>query len=151
MPGTGTYRGTDACVDGRSVHSRLHGTRFHGQEIDGLGPFNYVASVRFGEDLRPVQSERAMMQYLNAPPERPLLAYVTTELAKWMGSIEQEESDKYVMLGCAIINALLGKVSIDGVEDLTSQLIGIKQVEEFKQRRRGLRRLVMQVKAERRE
>lgn len=67
----------------------------------------YVAAVRFGEDLRPAQSERAMMQYLNAHPEQPLLAYVTTELAKWMGSIEQEESDKYVMLGCAnLVNCI---------------------------------------------
>jgi hypothetical protein len=67
----------------------------------------YVAAVRFGEDLPPAQSERAMMQYLNAHPERPLLAYVTTELTKWMSGIEPEDSDKYVMLGCAsLVNCI---------------------------------------------
>lgn len=67
----------------------------------------YVAAVRFGEDLPPAQSERAMMQYLNAHPEQPLLAYVTTELTKWIGRIEQEDSDKYVMLGCAnLVNCI---------------------------------------------
>ena len=67
----------------------------------------YVAAVRFGEDLPPAQSERAMMQYLDAHPERPLLAYVTTELTKWMGRIEQEDSDKYVMLGCGnLVNCI---------------------------------------------
>ena len=67
----------------------------------------YVAAVRFGEDLSPAQSERAMKQYLDAHPERPLLAYITTELAKWLGSIVPEESDKYVMLGCAnLVNCI---------------------------------------------
>ena len=60
----------------------------------------YVAAVRFGEDLPPTQSARAMQQYLNAHPERPLLAYVTTELTAWLGSATPDESDKYVMLGC---------------------------------------------------
>lgn len=67
----------------------------------------YVAAVRFGEDLPPAQRERAMMQYLNAHLEQPLLAYVTTELTKWMGGIEQMDSDKYVMLGCAnLVNCI---------------------------------------------
>ena len=67
----------------------------------------YMAAVRFGEDLSPAQSERAMMQYLDAHPERPLLAYITTELAKWLGSVTPDESDKYVMLGCAnLVNCI---------------------------------------------
>lgn len=67
----------------------------------------YVAAVRFGEDLSPAQSQRAMMQYLNAHPEKQLLAYVTTELTKWLSSIAPDESDKYVMLGCAnLVNCI---------------------------------------------
>jgi hypothetical protein len=67
----------------------------------------YVAAVRFGEDLPPAQSQRAMMQYLNAHPEKQLLAYVTTELTKWLGSVAPDESDTYVMLGCAnLVNCI---------------------------------------------
>ena len=66
----------------------------------------YVAAVRFGEDLSSAQSERAMMQYLKAHPE-PLLAYIKTELAKWLGSVATDESDKYVMLGCVnLVNCI---------------------------------------------
>jgi hypothetical protein len=58
----------------------------------------YIATVRFGEDLSPVQRQRAMMQYLEAHPEKPLLAHVTDELNKWLASITPEATDNYVML-----------------------------------------------------
>lgn len=67
----------------------------------------YVAAVRFGEDLPPAQSQRAMMQYLSAHPEKQLLAYVTTEVTKWLSSVAPDESDKYVMLGCTnLVNCI---------------------------------------------
>ena len=62
----------------------------------------YVATVRFGEDLSPAQRQRAMTQYLEAHPEKPLLAYVTGELNKWLATIAPEATDNYVML--AVIN-----------------------------------------------
>ena len=58
----------------------------------------YVATVRFGEDLSPAQRQRAMMQYLESHPEKPLLAYVTDELNKWLARIVPEDTDNYVML-----------------------------------------------------
>ena len=58
----------------------------------------YVATVRFGEDLSPAQRQHAMMQYLESHPEKPLLAYVTDELNKWLASISPEDTDNYVML-----------------------------------------------------
>ena len=58
----------------------------------------YVATVRFGEDLSPAQSQRAMKQYLETHPEKPLLAYVTDELNKWLVRIAPEDTDNYVML-----------------------------------------------------
>ena len=58
----------------------------------------YVATVRFGEDLSPAQRQRAMMQYLEAHPEKPLLAHVTDELNKWLASTGPENPDNYVML-----------------------------------------------------
>src|SRR5471030_2790448 len=58
----------------------------------------YVATVRFGEDLAPVQRQRAMTQYLDSHPEKPLLTYVTGELNKWLAGITPEATDNYVML-----------------------------------------------------
>jgi hypothetical protein len=58
----------------------------------------YVATVRFGEDLSPAQRQRAMAQYLKTHPEKPLLAYVTDELNKWLTRIAPEDTDNYVML-----------------------------------------------------
>lgn len=58
----------------------------------------YVATVRFGEDLSPAQSQHAMKQYLETHPEKPLLAYVTDELNKWLARIDPEDTDNYVML-----------------------------------------------------
>jgi len=58
----------------------------------------YVATVRFGEDLKPVQRQRAMMQYLEAHPEKLLLAHVTDELNKSLAAVAPETTDNYVML-----------------------------------------------------
>ena len=58
----------------------------------------YVATVRFGEDLALAQRQRAMTQYLESHPEKPLLAYVTDELNKWLAGITPEATDNYVML-----------------------------------------------------
>lgn len=58
----------------------------------------YVATVRFGDDLRPKQRQRAMAQYLESHPEKPLLTHVTDELNKWFAGVTPEETDKYVML-----------------------------------------------------
>lgn len=67
----------------------------------------YVATVRFGEDLAPAQRQRAMMQYLESHPEKPLLAYVTDELNKWLAGITPEASDKYVMLAAMnVVNCI---------------------------------------------
>jgi hypothetical protein len=41
------------------------------------------------------------MHYLSARPGTQLLAYATSELAKWLGSVAPDESDKYIRLGCA--------------------------------------------------
>jgi hypothetical protein len=58
----------------------------------------YVATVRFGEDLAPAQRQRAMTQYLDSHPEKPLLTYVTGELNKWLAGTTPAATDNYVML-----------------------------------------------------
>ena len=67
----------------------------------------YVATVRFGEGLGPAQRQRAMTQYLETHPEKPLLAYVTDELNKWLANIAPEATDNYVMLaGMNFVNCI---------------------------------------------
>jgi hypothetical protein len=61
----------------------------------------YVGAVRFGEDLGREQSDRAMVQYIKDHPEKDLLAFVTTELNKWLATIVPEETDKFVILASA--------------------------------------------------
>ena len=58
----------------------------------------YVANVRFGNDLSPVQRQRAVKEYLEAHPEETLLAHVTAELNNWLAGITPKETDNYVML-----------------------------------------------------
>ncbi len=58
----------------------------------------YVATVRLGEDLSAKQRQRAMTQYIESHPEKPLLAHVTGELNKWLASVPPKLTDKYVML-----------------------------------------------------
>jgi hypothetical protein len=60
----------------------------------------HVATVQFEEGLSPAQRERALAQYLDAHPEKPLLAYVTGELNKWLAGIDPEATDNYLMLAC---------------------------------------------------
>ncbi|PWF47847.1 hypothetical protein C7C56_013360 [Massilia glaciei] len=65
----------------------------------------YIAAVRVGEDmgrLGPGQNTRAMKKYLITFPEKPLLAFVTTELSKWLAGVAPEETDSHIML--SIVN-----------------------------------------------
>jgi len=54
--------------------------------------------ARFGDDLSENLRTRSMLQYIEAHPEKELLAYVQVETANWLNRIVPEESDKYVML-----------------------------------------------------
>ena len=58
----------------------------------------FSAIARFGDDLSENLRTRSMLQYIEAHPEKELLAYVQVETANWLNRIVPEESDKYVML-----------------------------------------------------
>lgn len=58
----------------------------------------YIAAVKSGENLSPEHSDRALKKYISAHPEQPLLAYVMTETAAWLGRVVPEETDKYIIL-----------------------------------------------------
>jgi hypothetical protein len=58
----------------------------------------FSAIATFGDDLSENLRNRSMQQYIEAHPEKELLAYVQVETANWLNRIVPEESDKYVML-----------------------------------------------------
>lgn len=67
----------------------------------------YVAAVKFGERLSPALSDRALQKYIAAHPEQPLLAFVMSEMAAWLGRVTPEETDKYIMLTAAnLVNCI---------------------------------------------
>lgn len=58
----------------------------------------FSAIATFGNDLNETLGNRSMRQYIDAHPEKELLAYMQVETANWLNRIVPEESDKYVML-----------------------------------------------------
>lgn len=56
------------------------------------------ATVNFAEGLGTALAGQSVAQCINAHPEQYLFAYVTTEVTEWLGKVQPEESDKYVML-----------------------------------------------------
>ena len=72
----------------------------------------YVGAVRFGEDLPAGLRERAMAQYIEAHPEKELLAFVHGETAKWLQRIVPDESDKYVVLAAMTLMNCIAFVPI---------------------------------------
>ncbi len=58
----------------------------------------YSAVVQFSEGMHPSQVQQAQQQYAAGHPESALLAYVSTETTRWLGSVAPLESDKYVLL-----------------------------------------------------
>lgn len=62
-----------------------------------------VGAILFSEELTdPAAANAARAQYINAHPEQPLLALVTSECNAWLQDLAQrnaeKESDKYVMM-----------------------------------------------------
>jgi hypothetical protein len=67
-----------------------------------------VGSIKFGTDLGEHLEQVANQQYIDAHPEKYLLAYVFDECASWLKTIEAEESDKYVLLAAANLANCIG-------------------------------------------
>lgn len=57
-----------------------------------------AATVKFGENLGQGLQRIASQQYIDAHPEKYLLAYVINECTNWLSRVEPEESDKHVLL-----------------------------------------------------
>lgn len=71
-----------------------------------------TASVKFGDDLGNGIQQIGTKQYIDAHPEKNLLAYVITECVDWLKKVEPEETDKFVLL--AAIN-LVNCIAVSSV------------------------------------
>jgi len=58
----------------------------------------WIASVQMGDDLNPSLRMYSTQVYINAHPEKDLLAYVTTSMAQWLTDLPVLETDRYVMM-----------------------------------------------------
>ena len=71
-----------------------------------------VGAILFSEKLTdPATTDAARAQYINAHPEQPLLALITTECNAWLQDLSQrkaeKESDKYVMIASVnVVNCI---------------------------------------------
>jgi hypothetical protein len=76
----------------------------------------YVASVKFGMDQGPEQSQELLRQFIAGHPEQALLAYVQAETASWLKRITAEDSDRYVMLAAANMVNCIGYTNSASVQ-----------------------------------
>jgi hypothetical protein len=58
----------------------------------------WISSVKMGNDLNPSLNMYSTQVYIDAHPEKDLLAYVTTSMAQWLADQPAQESDRYVMM-----------------------------------------------------
>lgn len=67
----------------------------------------FSAIAGFGHGLSQALQDRSRQEYIEAHPEKQLLAYVQVETAKWLDHIVPEESDKYILLATwQIVNCI---------------------------------------------
>jgi len=57
-----------------------------------------ASTVQFGDDLSGSLRDRALQQYIEAHPEKDLLAFVQVATAHWLQHVVPEESDKFVVM-----------------------------------------------------
>ena len=72
----------------------------------------YAATVRFGEDVGTALHDSAMKQYIEAHPEKGLLAFNNAEIVNWLSRGIAEEKDKYVFLAAINFVNCMAFVSI---------------------------------------
>lgn len=58
----------------------------------------WLSSVQMGDKLNPKLRTYSTQVYIDAHPEKDLMAYVTTSLAQWLTDLPAQESDRYVMM-----------------------------------------------------
>ncbi len=58
----------------------------------------WIASVQMGGNLNSSLRLYSTQVYIDAHPEKDLLAYVTTSMAQWLNEMPAQEADRYVMM-----------------------------------------------------
>jgi hypothetical protein len=74
----------------------------------------YVGAVPFGEDLTANLRDRAMAQYVEAHPEKELLAFVQGETTRWLQRTVPDETDKYVVLAAMTLVNCIAFIPVPG-------------------------------------
>jgi hypothetical protein len=72
-----------------------------------------TATIKFGTDLRGDLRNQALRQYLDAHPEKVLLAFVQAETAMWLECVEPEETDRYVVMAALNLVSCIAYVPLE--------------------------------------
>jgi hypothetical protein len=73
----------------------------------------WLSSVQMGDKLNPKLRMYSTHVYIDAHPEKDLMAYVTTSLAQWLKNLPVQESDRYVMMAVQNLVNCIDFVGID--------------------------------------
>lgn len=73
----------------------------------------WLSSVQMGDKLNPKLRMYSTQVYIDAHPEKDLMAYVTTNLAQWLKNLPEQESDRYVMMAVQNLVNCIAFVDID--------------------------------------
>lgn len=73
----------------------------------------WLSSVQMGDKLNPKLRMYSTQVYIDAHPEKDLMAYVTTSLAQWLTDLPVQESDRYVMMAVQNLVNCIAFVDID--------------------------------------
>lgn len=58
----------------------------------------WISSVKMGDSLNSSLRIYSTQVYIDAHPEKDLLAYVTTSMAQWLKNLPEQETDRFVMM-----------------------------------------------------
>lgn len=81
----------------------------------------WISSVQMGDKLNPKLRVYATQVYIDAHPEKDLMAYVTASMAQWLTDLPQQETDRYVMMAVQNLVNCIAYVDVGPQNDHSSQ------------------------------
>lgn len=73
----------------------------------------WLSSIQMGDNLNDSLRRYSTKVYIDAHPEKELLAFVTTSMAKWLADQPAKETDNYVVMA---VQNLVNCVAFVGIE-----------------------------------
>ena len=80
----------------------------------------WISSVQMGDKLNPKLRVYSTQLYIDAHPERDLMAYVTTCTAQWLKDLPEQETDRYVMMAVQNLVNCIAYVDVGPQNDHSS-------------------------------